>query len=413
MKDVALAVVIPTRNRAEMAIDAIQSLREQPGCNLQVFVSDNSSDEAEVRQLAAFCDALGDPRVTYMRAPENLSQGRHWDWATREALARSSATHVTVHYDRKVTRPGQAAAWAAVAAMHPEKVITYVAEFVSAEPPPLRLWRPPWTGKLYAVKTSRTLQLSARAEALEMGHALPILSNCIVPRAIVESIVARFGDLCVSTTADSCFTYRFCALHEDFLHLDRSLSVLYGSHRSAALGYLKGGVGGGDFADYRATWQGETWLEAAPIPGLNLGYNMLFHEYELVRREIGGDRFPPIDRGGYLRDLGRGLFWVRDADLKAKMRKVLEDNGWNGELPALFLRDEAPPTWRDVGRKLSGRAALFRADHFGAEPPNLSGFEFHSDAQALRYALRYPSLPSLSAEHLAIVEPVEIDSPLP
>ena len=411
MSQATLAIVIPTRNRAEMAIAAVRSLLGQPGCDLRVFVSDNSSKEEEVRRLADFCRGLGDARVTYMRAADNLGQGSHWDWATRQALARSNATHVTVHYDRKVTRPGGAAAWAAVAAQFPDKVFTYATDFISAEPAPLRLWQPPWTGKLYAVKTSRTLAVCARGEALEMGHTLPVLSNCFVPRAVVETIVDRFGDLCVSTTADSCFAFRFCALYDDYLHLDRSLTVLYGSHRSAGLGYLSGG--GGDFADYRQTWRGDSWLDAAPLPGLNLGYNMLFHEYELVRRAVDGGRFPPIDRAGYLRDLGRGLAWIRDGAARAEMHKLLEENGWRGELPESLFDEPPLPIRARLLRRFHQRATLFLADWFKVDPKNITGFAFRSDQHALRYALKYPSPRVAGAAHLAIAEAVEIDSPVP
>ena len=31
-------------------------------------------------------------------------------------------------------------------------------------------------------------------------------------------------------------------------------------------------------------WGDRPWLDAAPIVGLNMGQNVLFHQYELVRR---------------------------------------------------------------------------------------------------------------------------------
>nr|MDQ3283018.1 hypothetical protein [Acidobacteriota bacterium] len=110
MTQASLAFAIPTRNRADMAMNAVRHLLDQQNCELQIFVSDNSSNEEEVRKLAGFCRELNAPRLTYMRPPDrDLSQGRHWDWASREALRRSNASHVTVHYDRKIFRPGQAA----------------------------------------------------------------------------------------------------------------------------------------------------------------------------------------------------------------------------------------------------------------------------------------------------------------
>jgi hypothetical protein len=409
MTDVLIAVAIPTRNRAEYAINAIHSLRGQPA-PLHVFVSDNSADEEQVRQLADFCRSLGDPLVTYMRAPGNLPQGAHWDWAARQALARSSATHVTIHYDRKITRPGQASVWADVAHRFSNKVFTYVTDAVASQPPPRRLWQPPWTGRLYRVQTARTVAATARGEAAEIGHALPVLSNCIVPRSVVETIVRRFGTLCDSTTADSCFAYRFCALHDDYLHADRALTVLYGSHRSAALGYLSGE--GGDFADYRKTWLGDVWHDAAPIPGLNLGYNMLFHEYELVRREVGDERLPPLERDGYLRDLARGLAWIRDPEARVRATELLKDFGWEGDFPELLFVEPSASVARRAYRVMRQRFTLFLADRLGVAPANITGLVFASDEEGLRYALRYPRQPVSDAAHLAIVDAAEISASL-
>ncbi|MDQ3283961.1 MAG: hypothetical protein M3Q69_21360, partial [Acidobacteriota bacterium] len=294
---------------------------------------------------------------------------------------------------------------------HPGKVITYVSDAISVAPAPLRLWQTLWSGKLFAVKTARTLELSARGEAMEMGHTLPVLSNCVVPRAIVDTIVEQFGDLCISTTADSCFAYRFCALYDDYLHFDRALAILYGSHRSAGLGYLKGE--GGDFADYLRTWHGDTWLDAAPIPGVNLGYNMLFHEYELVRRSPAGKRLPPLDREGYLRDLARGLVFVEDDQQREKLRRLLEEHGWKGELPAYTPAEPRSGRWRRVVRTLRQRAALFTAARFDRQPRSISGFAFRSDEEALHYALRFPRQPAADAEHLSLVEPVEVGMAAP
>jgi hypothetical protein len=293
-----------------------------------------------------------------------------------------------------------------VAARFPDKVVTYVSDSVSFVPPPLRLWQPAWSGKLFTVKTEKTIAASARGEAFETAHTLPILSNCIVPRAVVNKLVDAFGTFCASTTGDSCFAYRFLATHEDYLHLDRSLAILYGSQRSAGIGYLRGV--GGDFADYRKTWQGEDWLAAAPIPGLNLGYNMLFHEYELVRQSPAGARLPPLDRAGCLRDLARGLTWIDDARARADLRQLLVDEGWTGEFPALTFEERPSSTLRRAYRKLRQRTVLFLGEHFGVTPRTISGFVFAEDADAVRYGLKFPSQPTTRTDHLRVVEPVEV-----
>ena len=51
-------------------------------------------------------------------------------------------------------------------------------------------------------------------------------------------------------------------------------------------GYLRGKETGA-WADWIKLWGDRPWIDAAPIPGINLGYNVMFHEYNLVRRVAG------------------------------------------------------------------------------------------------------------------------------
>src|SRR6476659_7183748 len=96
-----LGFVIPTRHRAALAISAIESLLAQPN-DVAIVVSDNSSSEEQVQQLAAFCRGIDDPRLFYIRCSPVLPMPDHWDWALQQALARTDATHFGVHYDRKL-----------------------------------------------------------------------------------------------------------------------------------------------------------------------------------------------------------------------------------------------------------------------------------------------------------------------
>lgn len=58
-------IVVPTRNRADLARKAIRSVLDQREADVRVLVSDNSTSEAELEELAAFCDALKDERLQY------------------------------------------------------------------------------------------------------------------------------------------------------------------------------------------------------------------------------------------------------------------------------------------------------------------------------------------------------------
>ncbi|HEY5720728.1 MAG TPA: hypothetical protein VIT45_00245 [Allosphingosinicella sp.] len=385
-----VAAIIPTRNRPELAIQAIGSLlaQDQP---VEIFVSDNSPSPEPA--LRTFCDGA----VTYLRPGESLGQARHWDWAIGEAMKRSSATHFTVHYDRKVSKPDFLGRVGPIVRSRPDMLICWPVDYVADVPPPMRLWQPPWTGKLYALRTGRIVELVAagRAGAIH-SHALPLLSNCLVPRAVLAEAVDRFGTLCDSTTPDSCFAFRFAALRDRYLYLDRPLGVLHAPHRSAGSGYAGGG--GGDWEDFQKQWGDAEWLAAAPIPGLNLGLNMLYHEYELVRRTVG-DGFPPIRFAAYLDDLARGLDLMPDRQSKAALRRVLEAKGWQGGERS-----------RSLGSLVRRRLLDPLETRLGLRRPNASGRIFRRDEDALRHALTHPRRPQEASDHLDLLEPVRVDA---
>jgi hypothetical protein len=385
---VTIAAIIPTRNRASFAIAAVQSLLTQdPG--IEIFVSDNSADPAALRE---FCGS--EPRVRYLRPASELPMPEHWDWAVRQAMERSSASHFTVHYDRRISKAGVWAKLAAAESKRPDLLMTFPLDGIAHEPPPLRLWQTPWTGKVFAVRTDRVARLISRGTVVAISHALPVLSNCVVPRAVLDSIIERFGSVCDSNAPDTAFLARFLALYDRYVHFDRATGILYGSTRSNGLGYLRGD--GGDFPDYQKLWGGRPWLDAAPIPGINLGSNMLFNEYELVRRQTG-DRLPPLDRAGVLDDLSSHLRWIDDSEMKAKLRSMLREHGWNGP-------DPKPYPGRRLSRSARQALSMFLLHRFGVVPRSMSGFAFPDDATALRYGLQYPTAARTSADHLAILE---------
>ncbi|HEX7808040.1 MAG TPA: glycosyltransferase [Thermoanaerobaculia bacterium] len=406
-----LAVVIPTRNRASLAINAIRSLLVDADARVQVFVCDNSANAEEVEALASFCRTFGDSRLVYIRPPHDLTMPKNWDWAVREAMRLSDATHFGVHYDRKVTKRGELRKLLDVAQRSPDRVVTHSVDFISIENGVHRLWQPPYTGKLYEIRTDRVTHLIAQGRVWEMGHAFPILSNCVVPRFVLERVIERFGDLCDSTGPDAAFCMRFCALFDDFLHLDLPLGVLYAIQRSNGAGYLKGG-GTSEFDDFMKMWGDRAWLRAAPLPGLNLGQNMLYHEYELVRPEAPA-RFPEIDRDAYLCDLGDGLRFVTDPQIHARLTEFLRSKGWSGAPKIAPVPPPRPPAPRTLAQRVANRlrsVGLFEPlvlalARLGVRPRSLHAFAFRSDEQALPFALNFSRRPDAHADHLHLMEP--------
>jgi glycosyltransferase involved in cell wall biosynthesis len=373
---VRIAAIIPTRNRPRFALNAVRSLLDQDS-RIDVYLSDNSSTPDVLRE---YCDT--EPRVTYLRPDRELPLGKHWDWAVREAMTRSTATHFTVHYDRKLSKPGSWDRLARLAEAWPDEVITFTVDSITGDPPPLRIWQPAWTGKLFSIETAPIAAAIATGTSKPLARAFPILSNCLTPRSVLDSVVDRFGDVCNAIGPDASFLARFLALRDRVFHHDRPQGILYGSSRSNGGGYLRGK--GGDYHDFVKLADKDSWLEAAPIPGIDLGYNMLYHDYELVRRQIG-DRLPPLIREAVIRDLAEDLHWKADRRKRQALRDLLVEQGWNGPEPAGI------PS-RTLGQALRELYLRYRMRKEGETPETVSGFVLRNEEEGISLALRYPRL---------------------
>jgi putative cell wall-binding protein len=82
-----IVIVVPTRNRADLAVLAVRSAVQQEG-PVTVVVSDNSTDPEQSRSLEAECAALaastGRP-LHYLQPGQDLPMPEHWEWARLRA----------------------------------------------------------------------------------------------------------------------------------------------------------------------------------------------------------------------------------------------------------------------------------------------------------------------------------------
>lgn len=122
-KDVV--VVIPTRNRADLAINAIRSVLDQGIDGGWLIVSDNSTAESEKTALADFCRELSNPRLRYVAPPAPLAMTEHWNWAMQHALQLPEVDRFIYLTDRSMFKPGELAAIIRIAELNPDKVVSY------------------------------------------------------------------------------------------------------------------------------------------------------------------------------------------------------------------------------------------------------------------------------------------------
>jgi glycosyltransferase involved in cell wall biosynthesis len=77
MTSPAVTVIVPTRNRCDTLRVTLETCRMQDYDNLQILVSDNSSDDA----TAEVVRAVADPRVRYIKTPRRVSMSENWEFA--------------------------------------------------------------------------------------------------------------------------------------------------------------------------------------------------------------------------------------------------------------------------------------------------------------------------------------------
>jgi len=383
MSYIGAVVVIPTRNRAEIAVNAIRSVLDQPVENMKVLVSDNSTSETDREALFAFCATLSDDRLRYVRPPQPMAIPNHWDWVIEQALARYDASHFTFLSDRMMFRKGALKELLDLAALYPNKIITYNHDRICDDTRPIRIEQYPATEKLLEVETLHMSRLFSQAY---LHHGLPRMLNCLVPRGVFERVRHRFGNIFSSIAPDLNFSVRCLEMEESILFFDKSPLFHYALNRSTGASASRGEVTE-DFADFMGNLpvNDAKWFYATPIPSLITCVNSAFNEYLILKNETKSPRFFDLDLQRYLRLNSVEIDGVRDPKLRAEMMALLVEQGYE---PA--DASTVPRSWR---QRLSFGSVLRKLKHICKEiisrvsrKPEEAGFEFWELDEAINYA---------------------------
>jgi hypothetical protein len=404
-----LTVVIPTRNRANLAQAAIKSVLDQGLSQVTILVSDNSTDDPGARALQAHCEAL-DPRlVRYIQPPEPMPMSAHWDWAIHRALEPTGSSHFLYLTDRMVFKPGALGALVERARRFPDKVISYNTDRIDDSSRPVFLEQKPWSGRLLDVPAVHLLNLTSRAVH---PPCLPGMLNCIVPRSLLDEVDRRFGSIFASISPDFCFVYRSLDIVSSILFYDKPLLIQYSIDRSNGVSYQRG-IASADGADFQRQLTGVRMNYAAPVPEFQTITNAVLHEYCVVKEESGSLKFRAIDRFNYLGATERALEWIEDPTLKAAMKRLLREQGWDRRKHYRWVLGRAFALLRHNGLGLVQQVALRLIGR--ARVPT-----FNSAFEAMDYDRRYPRKRSHHLGHLwhlmdppGAISEVHLDTPAP
>ena len=326
MKMVGALVVVPTRNRAQIAMNAVRSVLDQGVEGVAVMVSDNSTSDSDREQLAGFCTKLNDPRVRYVRPSQSLPMTAHWDWAIERALTSYDATHVIYLTDRMMFKKGALEEIANLATVYPDKVISYNHDRIVDHIQPIRVEHYPSTGKLWEVPTERFSWLVSQGM---LHHGLPRMLNCIVPRGVLDRFRQRFGNVFASIAPDFNFCFRCLDVEESVLFFDKSPIFHYALSRSNGASVTRGEMTP-DNADFTANLPVDNSVRnfATSIPQLNTAVNAVFNEYLLYKQETQSPRFFDLDFQKYLAANAIEVMEISDPQQRAEMQRLLEKHGY-------------------------------------------------------------------------------------
>jgi len=323
-KPIRLTIVVPTRNRADLALRSLRSVLDGRGQQVRVVVSDNSNDERHRCELAAGIAEIADARLTLIRPPSELPMTEHWQWALGQALADSSTSHVLFLTDRMAFKRDGLHALLAAVKHFPSDVVSYTYDRIDDASHPVVFKPLPRSGAIYRMPSDRLLELSSR---MVFYSCLPRMLNCVVPRGILESVQRTFGSVFDSVAPDFCFCYRVLATHPSIVYFDRSLLVNYAQDRSNGASVSRG-IATRDSRDFM-TAVGKRLNASSPLAEPVTVGNAIVNEYCAVRSTTGGSRLPPLEWNAYLTFLGKELDAFRDPEARRLGQEILRRHGWN------------------------------------------------------------------------------------
>ena len=375
-----VVVVVPTRNRADLAATSIASALADGDPRVSVLVSDNSTDPEQLDRLRSWCDERDAEPLEYVRPPEPLPMSAHWQWALERALESPATTHVMYLTDRLVMRPGALSELITIAEAHPDDVITFGDDTIVDYRRPVTISKRPWTGKLLQIETGQLLRVLARGIFL----GAPTMLNTVAPRGVMDDIAAAYGSVFASIAPDHCFGYRCLERVDSILHWDSVVVVQHALSQSNGYSQIRG-VSNPAHEDFLRELGEARINEHAPVPELLTVTNAIYNEYEFVRRASPSSKLAPLRRHHYLGANARDVAGLEDPQLRERMATLLSQHGWSTSTRLRYALGLAVSAAGYYWRRPRALVRRLLRRHMTPSP------QFDDPTQALAYALAHPS----------------------
>lgn len=332
-----MSIVIPTRNRWELAATCLRSAIAQTSSDYEIVVSDNSTDADQSTRLRELVQQIATDEtvsVRYVRPTVPLNMADNWEYATRHAVGR----YVAVLTDRHVIRPGSVAVWKSI---------------VEKTNPDLLVWnvRSGYSSVSGFERTSAFdghvtqhaplnvlddfLQFSGWKTESMFFNALPRSLNCLHRRELADRIRDRHETLYQPLSPDNTSAFLFLAAASDVTYANLPFYCSWGNESNGE-GSAIHGTGG-----YASTYPGMDQFAGCPTR-IDSVFNTIVRDFlEMQRLE------PALQERAYNRP-GYYLSLYREIQIKELRGSPLDTIGMRQQLAEAI--GDLPQSEREVVR---------------------------------------------------------------
>ncbi len=273
------SIVIPTRNRGPLLLEAVQSVLLQNFTNYEIIVSDNSSNH-EAYSLLTEAGYMN--KIKYVRPASTMTMPDHWDFASTHALGK----YVLFVADRSVLVQGAL-------------TIIYENILKHSKEEPLKICS--WSWALYDDSISQlisekidykegSLRLYSSEEAVEeylksiklFPYSLPRGLNSCYLREYGEELRSTQGSLFKPINPDFSSAFQLLAHSKNLLFIQATLFLSRGLNLSNG-----GNAYQEDGRDYLYALGENGKVKRAPLKAA-LMENVVYEDFLKAREELGG-----------------------------------------------------------------------------------------------------------------------------
>lgn len=288
--DPLLSIVIPTRNRPQLALKAIQSVIQDQQSDIELVVSDNS-DKEDAGILHTMVSEIPDQRIKYFRPDNVMSMAEHWEWAVRHAQGQ----YVSILSDRSVYKTSALDLIRNVIVAEKPQVVSFIWDSLRGLEAPYRYKQKDHSKKIFKFESRFLLEIASRSI---VSAVFPRFLNSFIARDLLEKVLARSDKVKNCLAPDFGFCFRFLDLTDSIHFFDYPAFIVYGSEVSNGYAYSRN-TRSTTIQDFYARAAPEIEM-FAPIHTLRpIPFNIELLEYNLVKENQQSGSFVEVDKAKF------------------------------------------------------------------------------------------------------------------